>query len=71
MAAKSTTPSNEQLEMDQLAEAELERLQRQVLCRFNRSMITHYYFFDWPVLWIIALNDNRAPEHVLFNLISW
>lgn len=30
MAAKSTTPSNEQLEMDQMAEAELERLQKQV-----------------------------------------
>lgn len=31
MAVKSTTPSNEQLEMDQMAEAELERLQKQVL----------------------------------------
>lgn len=30
MAVKSTTPSNEQLEMDQMAEAELERLQKQV-----------------------------------------
>lgn len=28
--AKSTTPSNEQLEIDQMAEAELERLQKQV-----------------------------------------
>lgn len=27
---KSTTPSNEQLEIDQLAEAEVERLQKQV-----------------------------------------
>lgn len=30
MAAKSTTPSNEQMEIDQMAEAELERLQKQV-----------------------------------------
>lgn len=33
MAVKSTTPSNEQLEIDQMAEAELERLQKQVLIR--------------------------------------
>lgn len=37
MAAKSTTPSNEQLEMDQMAEAELERLQKQV---YNKH--SHY-----------------------------
>lgn len=31
MATKSTTPSNDQLEIEQLAEAELERLQKQVI----------------------------------------
>lgn len=30
MATKSITPSNDQLEIEQLAEAELERLQKQV-----------------------------------------
>lgn len=37
MAAKSTTPSNEQLEMDQMAEAEFERLQKQVLFSMMKS----------------------------------
>lgn len=31
MATKSTTPSNDQLEIDQLAEAEVERLKKQVI----------------------------------------
>lgn len=35
MAVKSTTPSNEQMEMDQMAEAELERLQKQVNIIYN------------------------------------
>lgn len=33
MATKSTTPSNDQLEIDQLAEAEVERLKKQVIDR--------------------------------------
>lgn len=39
MAAKSTTPSNEQLEIDQMAEAELERLQKQVHFDDKQSFI--------------------------------
>lgn len=48
MAVKSTTPSNEQLEMDQMAEAELERLQKQVYLDSNKpNKATKTCLFLW------------------------
>lgn len=46
MAMKSITPSNEQLEIDQLAEAEVERLQKQVLILFQcqKMYIRNFYW---------------------------
>lgn len=43
---KSITPSNEQLEIDQLAEAEVERLQKQVLILFQcqKMYIRNFYW---------------------------